>query len=250
MAAKNKTVKQTKIVNKLYYNDDQRRLAKLVTGVSFDLFIMFVILADAVVLGLMTFPTMDFYFNNDLFLLDRIFMGIFIAEMFLKIFALKGKFFKSGWNVFDLIIVAISSVPLLNTFIVLRTFRLLRLVKYMNYLPKMRNLVVVFLDLLPTFFAFLGIFAIFFYVFAIISVNLYGESFSSFGSLGAAFFTLLQIFTLDGWASSIVRSVMKIYPSAGMFFSATLLFSFLLVTSFVVLAICQIQKSLNENKEK
>lgn len=249
MVEKNKKSKQTKIINQLYYKDDQRRLAKLVTGLSFEMFIMFVILADAVVLGLMTSPTMDFYFNNDLFLLDRIFMGIFIAEMFLKIFALKSKFFKSGWNIFDLIIVAISSVPLMNALIVLRTFRLLRLIKYIHYLPKMRHLVTVFLDLLPSFFSFMGVFAIFFYVFSIISVNLYGQSFSAFSSLDSAFFTLLQIFTLDGWASSIARSVMKIYPNAGIFFSCVLLFSFLLVVSFVVLSICQIQKSLNDYKD-
>ena len=85
---KNKSKKSSvskKIVKNLYYDDDQRRLTKLVTGKKFDLFIMCVILANAVVLGLMTSPTMDFYFSNILYLLDRIFMGVFIVEMFLKI---------------------------------------------------------------------------------------------------------------------------------------------------------------------
>ena len=78
-----------KIVENLYYDDDQRRLTKLVKGFSFEMFIMSVILANAVVLGLMTSPTMDFYYGNLLYLLDRIFMGVFIVEMLLKIFALK-----------------------------------------------------------------------------------------------------------------------------------------------------------------
>lgn len=245
-----KKTKSKKIVNQLYYNDDQRRLAKLVSGFSFDMFIMLVILADAVVLGLMTLPTMDFYFKNDLFLMDRIFMGIFIAEMFLKIFALKGKFFKTGWNVFDLVVVAISSVPLMNAFIVLRSFRLFRLFRYMNYFPKLKNLIEVFLTLLPYFAAFLAIFAVFFYMFAIIAVNLYGHSFAAFGTLSGAFFTLLQIVTLDGWASSIARTVMEIYPNAGFFFSLVLLFSFLLTISFVVLAIAQIQHCVCKEKQE
>ena len=195
-----------KFIDQLYYNDDQRRLAKLVTGFSFDMFIMFVILADAVVLGLLTSPTMEFYFDNGLFLLDRVFMGIFMAEMFLKILALKKKFFTSGWNVFDLLIVVVSSLPFMSAFIVLRTFRLFRLLKYVDRFSKINNLVKVFLDLLPSFFSF----------------------------------------TLDGWASSIARPVMLIYPHAWIFFSAVILVSFLLVVSFVVSSIKQILCLLKE----
>lgn len=239
MAVTKKTSSK-KLIGKLYYNDDQRRLAKLVTGFSFDMFIMAVILADAVVLGLMTSPTMEFYFDNGLFLLDRVFMGIFMAEMFLKIVALKRNFFKSGWNVFDLVIVLVSSLPVMSAFIILRTFRLFRLLKYVNRFSKMNNLVQVFLTLLPSFVSFLAIFAVFFYVFAIIAVSLYGTSFSAFGNLGAAMFTLLQVFTLDGWAASIARPVMIIYPDAWMFFVTVVLFSFLLVVSFVVSAMAQV----------
>lgn len=246
MVAKKKTASE-KLIGKLYYNDDQRRLAKLVSGFSFDMFIMTVILADAVVLGLMTSPTMEFYFNNGLFLLDRVFMGIFMAEMFLKIIALKRNFFKSGWNIFDLVIVLVSSVPFMSAFIILRTFRLFRLLKYVHHFSKMNNLVQVFLTLLPSFISFLAIFAVFFYVFAIIAVSLYGATFSAFGNLGEAMFTLLQVFTLDGWAASIARPVMIIYPDAWVFFVSVVLFSFLLVVSFVVSALAQVISILKNN---
>lgn len=245
--ANKKTSAAKKIIGKLYYNDDQRRLAKLVTGFSFDMFIMAVIFADAIVLGLMTSPTMEFYFDNGLFLLDRVFMGIFMAEMFLKIFALKRNFFKSGWNVFDLVIVLVSSVPYMSAFIILRTFRLFRLLKYVNRFSKMNNLVQVFLQLLPSFASFLAIFAVFFYVFAIIAVSLYGETFAAFGTLGAAVFTLLQVFTLDGWAAAIARPVMMVYPDAWVFFVSVVLFSFLLVVSFVVSAIVQVISVVKKN---
>ncbi len=239
--------KSAKKFMQLYYNDDQRRLAKLVTGFSFDMFIMAVILADAIVLGLMTSPTMEFYFDNGLFLLDRVFMGIFMAEMFLKIFALKRKFFQSGWNIFDLTIVLVSSLPFMSAFIVLRTFRLFRLLKYVNRFDKMHNLVQVFLELLPSFASFLAIFAVFFYGFAIIAVNLYGDSFVIFGDLGSALFTLLQIFTLDGWATTVARPVMLMYPEAWVFFAAVVLVSFLLMVSFVVSAISQVVGIVKKN---
>ncbi len=234
-----------KIVNKLIYHDDRRRLTKLVTGFSFEMFIMSVILADAVVLGLMTSEAMSYYFNNGLFLLDRFFMAIFIVEMFLRIFALKKKFFADGWNVFDLIVVAVSSIPAASMLIVLRTFRLFRLFKYVHHFSRMHNLADTFISLLPTFVSFIAFFSIFAYVFAIIAVNLYGGVFGGFATLGAAMFTLLQVFTLDGWASTIARPVMLVFPHAWIYFSSLIVLAFLIFVSFAVTAIRQILEQKN-----
>ena len=236
------TVKKKSPLKTLYYKDDQRRLAKLVTGFSFDMFIMGVILADAIVLGLMTSDLLSYYFNKGMFLLDRLFMGIFIVEMFLKIYALKKKFFASGWNWFDLIIVIVSSIPEASSFIVLRTFRLFRLFKYVQRFSKLHNLVEVFISLLPTFASFVVVFIIFSYVFAIIGVSLFGEVFVDFSSLGVSLFTLLQGFTLDGWASTIARPVMTIFPHAWIYFVSLIVFAFLIVVSFVISALCQINQ--------
>ena len=233
---------KNKIVKKLYYKDDRRRLAKLVSGFSFDMFIMSVILLDAVVLGMMTSEKLNFYFNNGLFLLDRLFMGIFIVEMFLKIYALKKKFFESGWNIFDLVIVACSSIPSASAFIILRTFRLFRLFKYVHHFSKMHNLVEVFIELLPTFVSFIAVSAIFSYVFAIIAVSLFGDVFAAFSTLGASMFTLLQVFTLDGWASTIARPVMMVFPHAWLYFLGLVVLGFLIVVSFVVSAIRQVME--------
>ena len=234
-----------KIVKKLFYKDEQRRLAKLVSGFSFDMFIMGVILADAIVLGLMTSDSITLYFHNILFLLDRLFMAIFIVEMFLKIYALKKKFFESGWNIFDLVIVAVSSVPAASAFIVLRTFRLFRLFKYVNRFSRLHNLVQVFIELLPTFLSFLAVLIIFSYAFAIIAVSLFGDVFAAFSSVGAAMFTLLQALTLDGWASTIARPVMLVFPHAWVYFVSLIVLGFLIVVSFVVSAIRQIMDMKN-----
>ena len=80
-AQKNKTLR------KIFPKEDKRKLHKLVTGQSFDFFIMSIILADALILGMMTSDFWNLYFDQGLFLLDRLFMGIFIVEMFLKIYA-------------------------------------------------------------------------------------------------------------------------------------------------------------------
>lgn len=239
-------VKKKSAIN-LYYKDEQRRLAKLVTGFSFDMFIMCIILANAAILGLMTSEVMSLYFNKGLFLLDRLFMGIFIVEMVLKMYALKRKFFISGWNIFDLLVVIVSSIPEATTFIVLRTFRLFRLLKYVQRFSKMNNLVDIIIALLPTFLSFLTIFLIFSYVFAIMAVSLFGDVFTAFSTLGSSMFTLLQGFTLDGWASSIARPVMVVFPHAWIYFVSLVVLAFLIVISFLVASINQIQR-LNQTK--
>ncbi len=230
---KGKSVKK-RILQEVFINEDKRKLTKLVEGKSFDLFIMSIILADAIVLGMMTSKWLDYYFMNGLFLLDRLFMGIFIVEMLMKLYVYRQKFFKSGWNVFDLTIVAISSVPFASMFIVLRTFRLFRLLKYVNKFSGLKEIVNMFVKMVPNFVAMMFVFVIFFYTFAIIAVNLYGSVFVEFSSLGAALFTLLQTFTLDGWASSVARPVMSLFPSAWIFFSSFVLISVLLVISFIM----------------
>ena len=103
---------------------DRRRVKKLVEGKNFDFLIMSLICMDAVILGLMTSDAMNRFFEGGLFILDRLFMAIFIIEMIMKIFAFGKKFFKSGWNVFDFAVIAISSVPFASWFIIFRTFRL------------------------------------------------------------------------------------------------------------------------------
>ena len=52
---------------------------------------------------------------------------------------------------------------------------------------------------------------------------------SDYGMVG-----LLQVFTLDGWAEDIARPVMAVFPHSWLFFAAFLLFSFLLMISFVM----------------
>lgn len=218
---------------------DKRKLKKLVTGASFDYFIMTLILFNAVVLGLLTSESLAVY-SNILFLLDRVCLAIFVAEMVMKIFALGKDFFKSGWNIFDFIIIVISSLSISGYFIVLRTFRLFLLLRCIDRFARLKQVLSIFVGLIPSFGAMLLIYTVFFYVFAIVAVSLYGNSFQEFSSLGRAMFALLQVFTLDGWADSVVRPVMAVYPSAWAFFVGFLFISFLMVLSFIISAVAEV----------
>ena len=226
--------------------EDKRKLGRLLESHNFDLFIVSVILVDAFVLGLLASDVFDVYYSHLLFLLDRLFMGIFIMEMFLKIYVFRKAFFKNGWNVFDLIIVAISSVPYASSLIVLRTFRIFRLFKFMDYFPSLDNLVDTFIKLLPNFLALLAVETVIFYSFAVIGVSLYGDVFKDFATLGSALFVLMQAFTLDGWASLIARPVMMVFPEAWLYFTSFMLLAFLVMVSFLMNAITTVMDHLKK----
>lgn len=219
---------------------DRRRVKKLVEGKNFDFLIMSLICMDAVILGLMTSDAMNSFFEGGLFILDRLFMAIFIIEMIMKIFAFGKKFFKSGWNVFDFVVIAISSVPFASWFIIFRTFRLFRLLRYVNKFTRLKQMINTFLALLPNFMAMLLVMAVFFYVFAIMAVCLFGDVFIGFSDLGSSLFALLQVVTLDGWASNIARPVMAVFPHSWLFFVSFVFISFLITVSFLMSVVSEV----------
>ena len=219
---------------------DRRRVKKLVEGKNFDFLIMSLICMDAVILGLMTSDAMNRFFEGGLFILDRLFMAIFIIEMIMNIFDFCKKFFKSGWNVFDFAVIAISSVPFASWFIIFRTFRLFRLLRYVNKFTRLKQMINTFLALLPNFMAMLLVMAVFFYVFAIMAVCLFGDVFIEFSDLGSSLFALLQVVTLDGWASNIARPVMAVFPHSWLFFVSFVFISFLITVSFLMSVVSEV----------
>lgn len=214
--------------------DERSKARKVVEDTNFDYLIMFLICMDAVVLGLLTVGFADVNFVTTLFLLDRLCMAIFIVEMLMKMYAYGPRFFKSGWNVFDLAVITVSSLPVASYLIVLRTFRLFRLLRYINRFKPMKNIINIFLMILPNFAAMTVVLGVFMYVFGVLAVSLFGDVFVEFADLPSALFALVQTFSLDGWISGIARPVMAVYPYAWIFFLSFAMISFLIVTSFLL----------------
>lgn len=220
--------------------ESREKVKNFVESRNFDIFIMSLICLDAVVFGLLTSDYFNEFFGSVLFVLDRLCMAIFIVEMVMKLYVYGHKFFKSRWNTFDFTVIAVSSFSFASYFIVLRTFRLFRLLKYIDRFSKLKRILTVLGALMPNFAAALMVFAVLIYVFAIMGVSLFGGVFIEFSSLGASLFALLQVFTLDGWAEDIARPVMAVFPHAWLFFAAYLLFSFLLMISFIMSVIDEV----------
>lgn len=214
--------------------DERKKARKVVEDKNFDYLIMFLICLDAVVFGLLTVDFQNMDLIRTLFLLDRMCMAIFIIEMLMKMYAYGPKFFRSGWNVFDLTVITISSIPIASYLIVLRTFRLFRLLRYVNRFRQMKNIINILITILPNFFAMSVVLGVFLYVFAILAVGLFGEMFVEFADLGSAMLSLIQSLTVDGWINDIIRPVMAVYPDSWIFFLAFALVSCLIIVSFLL----------------
>ncbi len=207
------------------------RLRNLLETQAFERFIVAVIVVNAIVLGLETSPTVMARVGPLLVALDIIALSIFIAEIAAKLWVYRAGFFQRPWNIFDFIVVGIALIPNVQGLQVLRSLRILRAMRLMSMVPKMRLVVQALLQAIPGMGSVIALLLLVFYVFAVMATKLFGSAFPDwFGTVGASFYSLFQIMTLESWSMGIVRPVMDVFPFAWLFFVP-----FILLTTFAVL---------------
>jgi voltage-gated sodium channel len=190
-----------------------------------------VIVVNAVVIGLETWPAATDRFGAILLVLDGAALAIYVVELLIKMFVYRWRFFTSGWNIFDFVIVGIALLPTGGGFSILRALRVLRVLRLLSAIPQMRRVVQALFGAVPAMGAVILLLVLVFYVSAVMATKLFGSTFPEwFGSIGASLYSLFQIMTLESWSMGIVRPLMTAYPYAWLFFVP-----FVLVSSFVVL---------------
>lgn len=193
-------------------------------------FIIGVILFNAVILGLETSHTVMDNVGGLIHALDRFCLMVFIIEIAAKLFAHRLKFFKSGWNVFDFLVVGIALVPAAQSLSVLRALRILRVLRVISATPSLRRVVEGFLTALPGMGSVFMLMSLIFYIGSVMATKLFGVAFPQwFGSMGSSAYSLFQIMTLESWSMGIVRPVMEQFQYAWAFFVP-----FIMVTTFAV----------------
>ncbi|MEM1373500.1 MAG: ion transporter [Pseudomonadota bacterium] len=204
-------------------------------------FIMGVIIFNAVLLGLETSKTVMASFGPLIQVLDTICLGIFVAEIILKLIAHRWSFFRNGWNLFDFSVVAIALMPTTGGLSVLRALRILRVLRLISVAPQLRRVVEGFVNALPGMGSVFLLMGMMFYIGAVMATKLFGMECAPctpeqaaqfeewFGTLGRSLYSLFQIMTLESWSMGIVRPVLEVYPYAWMFFVP-----FIMVTTFAV----------------
>ncbi len=209
----------------------RRRIADFVSHPWFDRAIIALIALNAVVLGLETSDWAMARFGPILLAFDKIVLGVFVAEIALRLIADFRGFWRDPWRIFDFVIVAVALIPSSGPLAVLRAFRILRVLRLVSSIKSMRRVIQGLLEALPGMATILLLLLLIFYVFAVICTKLFGDAFPEwFGTLGASSYTLFQVMTLESWSMGIVRPVMEEFPLAWLLFVP-----FIIATAFTVL---------------
>lgn len=209
----------------------RQNLADWVESPGISRIISAIILFNALILGLETSATVMDRWAGVIEFLDNACLAVFVAELSVKLAGRGRGFFRSGWNIFDLIVVGIALVPVAHSLSVLRALRVLRLLRVVSVTPQLRRVVEGFLSAVPGMASVFLLMGIIFYIAAVIATTLFSASFPEwFGTLGDSAYSLFQIMTLESWSMGIVRPVMEVYPQAWLFFVP-----FILVTTFAVM---------------
>lgn len=207
-----------------------QRLTVILDSARFGHFITAVILVNAVTLGLETAPSIMARAGGIITLIDEMCLAIFVLEILAKLLVRRHRFFLSGWNIFDFVIVGIALVPGAQGLSVLRALRILRVLRVISVAPSLRRVVEGFITALPGMGSVFLLMAIIFYIGSVIATKLFGGTFPEwFGTLGHSAYSLFQIMTLESWSMGIVRPVMVVFPYAWVFFVP-----FIMVTTFAV----------------
>lgn len=206
-------------------------LAEWVESKRIQAFIIGVILVNAVVLGLETDAALMARSGTLLVALDKACLAVFIIELLIKFIAYRWHFWRSGWNIFDFLVVAIALVPNAGPWAVLRSLRVLRVLRLLTVVPALRKVVAAFLHSIPGLAGVMAVMSIFFYTAGVLATRLFGPEFPEwFGTLGRSLYSLFQIMTLESWSMGIVRPVMQEFPWAWAFFVP-----FIIIATFTIL---------------
>jgi voltage-gated sodium channel len=194
-------------------------------------FIMALILVNAVILGMETYPRVMNAAGPLLETLDHIILAVFVAEIAARIAVHRLAFFRDPWSLFDFVVIGIALVPATETFSVLRALRVLRVLRLITAIPTLKAVVAGLLASLPGMVSIVFLIGLLYYVFAIIAIKLFGaDNPELFGTLGKSLYTLFTVMTLEGWTNDVAKPVMEHHPWAWIFF-----ITYIVLTTFMVL---------------
>jgi len=226
----------------------RRKIEAFVNSPAIQHFIVFLIVLNAILLGLETDADIVESIGRELVIIDHGILLIFTLEIVLLMASRGLKYFLDPWCVFDFLVVSISLIPATESLSVLRSLRVLRVLRLINKVESMKRVVSGLLSSLPGLGSVFSLILIVFYVAGVIATNEFGKEFPDyFGSLSNTFFTLFQVMTLESWSDGVARPVMEKFPYAWIFFVL-----FILIATFVVvnLFIAVIVDSLTSNSEE
>ena len=182
-------------------------LTRVVYSQTFELCIAGIIFLNAVALALLTIPGIDAQTRQSLESFDQAALWIFVFELVVRMISYGSKpwnFFKTGWNVFDFVIIGLSPF-LANQTLILRLLRIFRLIRIFRFLPEVRVLTRSITRSLPPLMSMSVLILLALFIYGMAGVYLFGEQMpEQWGDITAALTSLFILLTLEEFASYLV----------------------------------------------
>uniref|UniRef100_A0A2K6MDS2 Voltage-dependent T-type calcium channel subunit alpha n=1 Tax=Rhinopithecus bieti TaxID=61621 RepID=A0A2K6MDS2_RHIBE len=208
------------------WRETRAKLRGIVDSKYFNRGIMMAILVNTVSMGIEHHEQPE-ELTNILEICNVVFTSMFALEMILKLAAF-GLFdyLRNPYNIFDSIIVIISIWEIVGQadggLSVLRTFRLLRVLKLVRFMPALRRQLVVLMKTMDNVATFCMLLMLFIFIFRAVGGNL-GDVPWTRGTLGLTV-SPQQILTQEDWNVVLYNGMASTSPWASLYFVALMTF--------------------------
>ena len=210
----------------------QRQLRKIDNSKVFQGIVIAVILLSALLIGAKT-HNLSSNVVSILLLLDVAVTVFFAIEISIRYLACPKKkhFFKSGWNIFDTIIVIGSLVPSGGSGVLLaRLLRVFRVLRLVSMVPELRLLINALLKAIPRMGYIALLMFVIFYIYAAIG-SMYFHSINEvlWGDVSISMLTLFRVATFEDW-TDVMYETMAVHPLSWIYY-----LTFIFLTAFIFL---------------
>ncbi|XP_070515122.1 voltage-dependent calcium channel type A subunit alpha-1 isoform X21 [Cardiocondyla obscurior] len=195
------------------------------------------------------------WLTDFLYIAEFVFLGLFMLEMFIKVYALGPRaYFESSFNRFDCIVILGSIFEVIWSAFnkgsfglsVLRALRLLRIFKVTKYWKSLRNLVISLLSSMRSIISLLFLLFLFILIFALLGMQLFGGQFNfesgtpetNFNTFPIALLTVFQILTGEDWNEVMYKGIESQGMTHSLYFIVLVLFgNYTLLNVFLAIAV-------------
>ena len=209
------------------------RCRLIIDSERFQFFIVGVIIVNAISLGMYTFGSVEQSLGPTLALIDTICLVIYVVELVIRIISYgrdPADFFKSGWNIFDLVVIGSVFVPGLSSqTAILRVLRVLRIARILRYLPDLQILARGLMTALRPLSGLLVLTIVLLFLYGMAGWSFFHDAAPEYwNNIGRSMLTLFTVLTLEGWPD-IMYPLLDLSPWVALYF-----ISFVLIATFIV----------------
>ena len=199
----------------------------------FQYLVISIIIFNAFTIGINTYELGEFT-RGVISILDYSITVFFVIELLIRFIGEPKKinFLKSGWNIFDTLIVLISLIPISNSssFLLLRLLRVFRVLRIISIIPELKLIIEALLGSIKRVFYVSLLLFIILYIYATIGSILFSSDIPQrWNDVGVSMITLFQVLTLSSW-EQVMLPLQDVYWWAWIYF-----FSFIIICGITML---------------